>query len=183
MLFVILGIIAVIVLFVISSYNSIVTSKLKATTDLKQIQVQLQKRFDLIPNLVKSVSAYAKHEKGTLEAVIQARNTYKTASTPAEEFKASGDLTQALSKLMVLSERYPELKADKNFMDFNEKLSKIEGEIGYARQFYNDSANVYNTKIATFPGNVFAGMFGFAPLDQFDADETAQDAPEVNFDM
>jgi len=126
-----------------------------------QIDVQLKRRFDLIPNLVNTVKGYASHEKETLDAVIQARNQFTQAGTPTEEVESNNQLTSALNRLFALSESYPDLKANENFKELQLELSKTEDKISFARQFYNDTVMMYNNKVEMFPSNIIAGLFRF----------------------
>ena len=140
----IIVVLVLLILYVIGTYNGLVSLRNKKDDQWSQIDVQLKRRADLIPNLVEIVKGYAKHESETLEKVIEARNTYMTAKTPEEEMKASGEVTQALNKLLALSEAYPELKANQNFLGLQQDVSDTEDKISYARQFYNDSVLTYN---------------------------------------
>ena len=162
-------VLVLLILYVISTYNGLVSLRNKKDDQWSQIDVQLKRRADLIPNLVEIVKGYAKHESETLEKVIEARNTYMTAKTPEEEMKASGEVTQALNKLLALSEAYPELKANQNFLGLQEDVSDTEDKISYARQFYNDSVLTYNNKVQMFPNNIFAKIFGYKTKRMFEA--------------
>lgn len=178
----IIGVIVVlIVLFVISTYNALVKLRNKVRDQWSQIDVQLKRRCDLIPNLVETVKGYAKHEQQTLEDVIKARNTFVTASTPEDEMKASGEITQALNKLFALSEAYPELKANDNFLSLQSDLKEVEEKISYARQFYNDNAMNYRNKIEMFPSNIVAAIFGFKPEAFFEISNEERKNVEVKF--
>lgn len=181
MIWIILGVIVVIVLWVGMTYNALTRLKNKVKTNWAQIDVVLKRRADLIPNLVETVKGYAKHEKETLDDVIKARNTYVNASLPEDQMKASGELTQALSKLMMLSEAYPDLKANTNFIQLQNELRETEDKITFARQFYNDSVYAYQNKIEMFPSNLIAGMFGFKEFPFFEVDEADKKVPEVKF--
>lgn len=181
MIWIILGVIVVIVLWVGMTYNALTQLKNKVKTNWAQIDVVLKRRADLIPNLVETVKGYAKHEKETLDDVIKARNTYVSASLPEDQMKASGELTQALSKLMMLSEAYPDLKANTNFVQLQNELKETEDKITFARQFYNDSVYAYQNKIEMFPSNLIAGMFGFKEIPFFEVDEADKKVPEVKF--
>ena len=147
MIWIIVGIIVVLVLYVGMTYNSLTGLRNKVKTNWAQIDVVLKRRADLIPNLVETVKGYAKHEQETLDHVIKARNTYVSASLPEDQMKAAGELTQALNKLMMLSEAYPDLKANTNFIQLQNELRDTEDKITYARQFYNDSVYAYQNKI------------------------------------
>ncbi len=178
---VILVIVAVIVLWAIGAYNGLVKLRNKCETQWSQISVVLKRRADLIPNLVETVKGYAKHEQETLDNVIKARNTFVSAKTPEEEMKSSGELTQALSKLMMLSEAYPDLKANQNFIALQNELKETEDKIAYARQFYNDDVNQYKNKCEMFPSNIIANMSGFKPMPFFEVEEADKQAPKVSF--
>ena len=180
-LIVILAIVAVIVLFFVSTYNGLVKLRNMVKDQWAQIDVQLKRRFDLIPNLVETVKGYAKHESETLEAVINARNKFKSANTPEAEMEASGELTKALSRLMVLTESYPDLKANENFLSLQNDLKECEEKIAYSRQFYNDSVLSYMNKVQMFPSNIIASMFGFKEMKYFEVAEGEKEAPKVSF--
>lgn len=180
-LIVLIVIVVLLVIFVISKYNSLVVARNKVKDQFSQIDVQLKRRADLIPNLVETVKGYAKHEKGTLEEVIKARNTYLTANTPSDKIKSSGELTGALNKLFALSESYPELKANTNFENLQNQLKDTEDKISYSRQFYNDTVLMYNNKVELFPSNIIAGMFGFKKENFFEANEEERKNVQVKF--
>ena len=167
----ILVVVALVFLFVMSTYNSLVKLRNKVKDQWAQIDVQLKRRFDLVPNLVETVKGYAKHEK----------ETFKTASTPEEEMEASGELSKALSRIMVLAEAYPELKANENFLKLQEDLKDCEEKIAYSRQFYNDSVLSYMNKVQMFPSNIIANMFGFKEMKYFEVAEDEKAAPKVSF--
>ena len=173
--------IVLILLFVMTTYNSLVRLRNKVRDQFSQIDIQLKKRADLIPNLVETVKGYAKHEKGTLEDVVKARNTYLSAGTPDEKMKSSGELTQAINKLFALAESYPDLKANENFLDLQKQLKEVDDKISYARQFYNDSVLQYNNKIQTVPSNIIASMFHFEKESFFEASEDDRKNVEVKF--
>lgn len=182
MVWIIIGVIVVLlILFVISNYNSLVQLRNKVRNQWSQIDVVLKNRADLIPNLVETVKGYAGHESETLEAVISARNSYVTASTPEDQMKASGEISGALSRLFALSESYPDLKANTNFLDLQSKLTDTEDKIRFARQFYNDAVNKYNNKVEMFPSNIIAGMFHFELAKLFEASEADKEVPQVKF--
>ena len=180
-LIVVLVIVVLLVLWVISTYNSLVSLRNKVKDQWAQIDTVLKRRFDLIPNLVETVKGYAKHESETLEAVIAARNTYVSASVPEDQMKADGELTKAISKLFALSEAYPELKANENFNSLQKELSETEDKIQYARQFYNDIVRKYNTKRETFPTVLIAGMLGFKEVNFFEASAEERQNVQVKF--
>ena len=178
---ILIAVVAIIVLFVINTYNTLVGLRNKVKDQWAQIDVQLKRRFDLIPNLVETVKGYAKHESNTLEAVVKARNTYLSASTPEAQMKADGELTQAITKLFALSEAYPELKANENFKQLQSELTSTEDKISYARQFYNDIVMKYNNKIEMFPSNIVAGMFNFKTQAFFEVNEEERQNVKVQF--
>lgn len=178
---ILIAVVAIIVLFVINTYNTLVGLRNKVKDQWAQIDVQLKRRFDLIPNLVETVKGYAKHESSTLEAVVKARNTYLSASTPEAQMKADGELTQAITKLFALSEAYPELKANENFKQLQSELTTTEDKISYARQFYNDIVMKYNNKIEMFPSNIVAGMFKFKAQAFFEVNEEERQNVKVQF--
>lgn len=177
----IIVVLVLLILYVIGTYNGLVSLRNKKDDQWSQIDVQLKRRADLIPNLVEIVKGYAKHESETLEKVIEARNTYMSAKTPEEEMKASGEITQALNKLLALSEAYPELKANQNFLGLQQDVSDTEDKISYARQFYNDSVLTYNNKVQMFPSNIIAGMFNFTKASFFEVSDSDKEAPKISF--
>ena len=178
---IIVAIILIIAIFLISNYNRLVELRNRVRDQWAQIDVQLKRRFDLIPNVVNTVKGYAKHEEETLENVIKARNTFLSASTPAEEMKANGELTNAISKLFALTESYPDLKANQNFMDLQSELKETENKIAAARQFYNDTVLSYNNKIEMFPSNIVASMFHFKEESFFEVINEERQNVKVEF--
>ena len=180
-LIIILVVVALIVIYIVSVYNSLVSLRNKVDDQASQIDVQLKRRFSLIPNLVETVKGYTKHEKETLEGVIKARNSYQTADNLSDQLKADGELSKAISKLFALAEAYPDLKANENFIKLQDELTETENKITYARQFYNDSVLKYNNKIQMFPSNIVAGMFNFKIKDFFQAAEDERKDIEVKF--
>lgn len=169
-------------LFVGVTYNSLIRRRNEVDNAWSQIDVQLKRRLDLIPNLVETVKGYAEHEKTALEAVIAARNTGMAASSdPHAQASADNAMTGALRQLFALSEGYPDLKANQGFVSLQEELANTESRIAYARQFYGDAVSTYNTAIQKFPNVVFAGMFGFSEREFFEAEDAARVVPEVNF--
>ena len=178
---VILAIVVLIILYVVVAYNGLVRLRNRVENAWAQIDVQLKRRLDLIPNLVETVKGYAAHEKTTLDAVIQARNQGASASGPAEAAQADNLITGALRQVFALSESYPDLKANQNFLSLQEELSATEGRVAYARQFYNDSVLKYNTKIQQLPASIIAGAAHFGPREYFEAEEGAREAPKVQF--
>jgi LemA protein len=163
--FIVVGIVAVIGVIVV--YNSLISTLKKVENAWAQIDVQLKRRADLIPNLVETVKGYAKFEKGVLEGVTQARSALMTAKSPKEAAKADSMLTGALKSIFAVSEAYPTLKANENFMALQEELSSTENKVAFARQFYNDMVMQWNTTILTFPTNIIAGMFGLNKEKEF----------------
>ena len=180
-LIVILAIIVVIILWVIATYNSLISLKNRVKDAWSQIDVQLQRRFDLIPNLVETIKGYTKHESETLENVVKARNTYLSATLPEDQMKADGELTQAINKLFALTESYPDLKANTNFTDLQEQLKETENKIAMSRQFYNDIVMQYNNKVEMVPSNIVASIFKFQKQAFFEAVESERENVKVKF--
>jgi len=180
-LLIVLAVVVVLVVFVISVYNKMVKFRNRIENSWAQIDVQLKRRWDLIPNLVETVKGYASHERETLEAVIAARNAATTAQGPAAQAQSENMLTGALRQLFALSEAYPDLKANDNFRDLQEELTATEGRIAYARQLYNDTVLKYNNSIQTFPGVVMAGPMGFGAREYFEADDESRGNVSVEF--
>ena len=182
MVLIILIVVAVLVaLYVIVTYNGLVRLRNRIQNAWAQIDVQLRRRYDLIPNLVETVKGYAAHEKGTFEAVTQARANAINAQGPAAQAQAENMISGALKSLFAVSEAYPDLKANQNFLSLQEELSGTEGRISYARQYYNDAVLRLNTKIQSFPSNILAGMFGFKEHEYFEADDTSRGPVSVQF--
>lgn len=180
-LIVVIVILILLVLFVVSIYNGLVVARNKVRDQFSQIDIQLKKRFDLIPNLVETVKGYTKHESETLEKVIQARNGYMEAKSEAEKLEASKEVSRGIASIFALAESYPELKANTNFLDLQEQLKSVEDKIGYARQFYNDSVLMYNNKIEMFPSNVVASLFRFEKSKFFEVEDEERKNVEVKF--
>ena len=178
---IILIVVVLLIIYTISTYNTLVKLRNNVKDQWSQIDVLLKRRADLIPNLVETVKGYAKHESDTLEAVINARNKAVSATTTEEEMKANGELTNALSRLLAVAESYPELKANTNFMELQSNLRDTEDKIAYARQFYNDSVLKYKNKLEMFPSNIVASIFGFKPEAFFEATEQEKETPKVKF--
>lgn len=184
---IILILVVVLAVWVIGMYNGLVKKRVATENAWSQIDVQLKRRYDLIPNLVETVKGYAAHEKGTLEAVISARNSAMAAAGSGEATRAQAEnaLSGTLKSLFALSESYPDLKANTNFLSLQEELSSTENRIGFARQHYNDSVGVYVSALQMFPSNIIGNIFGFKPRQFFevDASEAAavQKAPQVKF--
>src|SRR6476660_3323149 len=169
-LLIVLAVILILVIWLISAYNGLIRRRNQIENAWSQIDVQLKRRHDLIPNLVETVKGYAAHEKSTLDAVIQARNAAVAAPTPATTAAAEGQLTGALRQLFALGEAYPDLKANQNFLALQEELSATEGRVAYARQFYNDSVLEYNNKLQQFPTVYYARALKFERREYFEAD-------------
>ena len=175
-----IGALVLIGLYFVGIYNGLVRARNEARNGWSQIDVQLKRRHDLIPNLVETVKGYAAHEKETLEAVISARSAAVAAKTPGEAGKAEGLLGAALGNLFALSERYPDLKANQNFLALQEELTSTENKIGFARQAYNDAATTYNNKREVFPANLISG--GFEKAELFEIEIAAErEVPKVEF--
>ena len=179
---IVLIIIVVIIAALVLIYNGLIQSRNKVKNAWSQIDVQLQRRFDLIPNLVESVKGYMAHEEATLTKVTELRTAWANASTVSEKAELDNELSGALKTIMAVSENYPELKANQNFSELQEELRNTENKISYARQFYNDSVTMYNTKLQVVPTNIVAGMFHFTeePLFKVDSDEVKQNV-KVDF--
>ncbi len=179
---IVLAVVAILVLYLIAAYNGLVRARNQVDNAWSQIDVQLKRRIDLIPNLVETVKAYAAHEKSTLEAVINARNAAIAApDTPAGQAAADNMMTGALRQLFALGEAYPDLKANQNFLALQEELTATEGRVAYARQFYNDSVLGYNNKLQSFPTVIIAGMFKFDKREYFETDAASREVPKVQF--
>ena len=178
----VVGLVLVVAVFaVIGIYNRLVTLRNRVDNAWSQIDVQLRRRYDLIPNLVETVKGYASHEKETLEKVVQARNMAMSAEGVKDKGEAENMLTGTLKSIFALAESYPDLKANQNFLMLQEELSGTESKIAYSRQFYNDSVMTYNTSTQTFPSNILAGMFGFKEREYFEIEEAAKEPVQVQF--
>ena len=180
-LIVLIVVVVVLALVTMVLYNGLVGLRNKVEAAWAQIDVQLTRRSELIPNLVETVKGYAAHEKETLDAVIRARNAAQSATTPGEAAAADNVLTGALKSVFALSEAYPDLKANQNFLSLQETLTGTEDKIAYARQFYNDTVNRYNTKIQTVPSSLLAGAFHFTEREYFEAGGSARGPVDVQF--
>jgi LemA protein len=178
---IIVAIVVIAILIFIVQYNGLVRLRNRIDNAWSQIDVQLQRRHDLIPNLVETVKGYAAHERETLEKVVQARNQAVAAQGPAAQGQAENVLTGALRQLFAVAEAYPDLKANQNFLNLQEELTSSEDRVAYARQFYNDTVLKYNNKIQTIPSNVIAGMFNFQEREYFEGEEEARSVPRVQF--
>ena len=176
-----IAIIVIIGLYLGFMYNSLVMARVRISEALSQIDVQLKRRTDLIPNLVETVKGYAKHEKDVFENVTKARASLMQANTTQEKAQANNFLSDTLKSLFAVAENYPNLKASENFMGLQEELSDTENKIAYARQFYNSNVMDYNTKLQTVPTNTIAGMFHFQPAEFFAADDKDKEPVKVSF--
>ena len=178
---IIVGLIVLVGIFLVVLYNGLVKLRNRIENAWSQIDVQLKRRYDLIPNLVETVKGYAAHERETLEAVIQARNMAVSAQGVGDQAQAENMLSGALKSLFAVSEAYPDLKANQNFLSLQEELTSTEDRVAYARQFYNDSVLSYNNKLQTFPRNVIAGMFNFETREYFEGEPEATGPVRVQF--
>lgn len=179
---IILAIVVVIAIILVVIYNNLVTLRQRVQNAWSQIDVQLQRRFDLIPNLVETVKGYMKHEESTLTKVTDLRSSWAKASTVEEKANLDNALSDTLKTIMAVAENYPDLKADQSFNAMQAELSETENKIAYSRQFYNDTVTMYNTKLETFPSNLVANMFGFKASTLFNVDnEEAKKAVKVDF--
>lgn len=184
LIFGLIAIVAISIILIISgvsTYNRLVSQNEEVQTALSQIDNQLQRRNDLIPNLVETVKGYASHEEEIFTSIAESRSKLAGAGTMEDKAEASSDLSNALSRLLVVAENYPELKANENFRQLADELAGTENRIGIARMEYNETVKEYNTAIKKFPTVIFAGIFGFERYEYFEADEGAQKAPEVKF--
>lgn len=178
---VVLVIVVLLVLYLVSIYNKLVNFRNKVDNQFSQIDIQLKRRTDLIPNLVETVKGYAKHEENTFKEVVEARNKAVSANSINEKIDANNELTGALNKLFALSESYPELKANENFLSLQNDLKETEDKITYSRQFYNDSAMQFNNIVEMFPSNIVANMFHFKKYEYFKIAEEEKSVPKVKF--
>ena len=179
---IILAIVVILVIAIISMYNGLVSARVKVDNAWSQIDVQLQRRFDLIPNFVETVKGYAAHESETFEKITKLRTSWASAETVAEKAELDNQLSGALKTIMAVSENYPDLKANQNFSELSEELRNTENKISFSRQFYNDSVTMYNQKLQLFPSNIIANMFNFTPRELFVA-ESAEARKNVKVDF
>ncbi len=179
---IIIGVVVLLLIWYFGTYNSLVQLRNRKDDQWAQIDVQLKRRADLIPNLVETVKGYAKHEKGTFEDVVKARNNFINASTPEEEMSLSGELTKAVGKLFALTESYPELKANENFLSLQADLKEAEDKISTMRQFYNDTVLTYNNKVQMIPSNIVANIGGFKIAPYFEVSGEEREVPKVSFE-
>lgn len=178
---IILGIVVILAFISVGEYNGMQSSKVSTETQWSQVENQMQRRYDLIPNLVNTVKGYSVHEESTIQAIADARAKMGSAQTPVQKDEANTELNGALSRLMMVVENYPNLKADKHYTQLMNELAGTENRIAVARKDYVGSVKNYNLKVTTFPGNVFANVFGFQTMEQFKADEGAKQVPTVQF--
>lgn len=182
MMWIILLVVVLIIVFIISTYNGLVRSKIKVDNAWSQIDVQLQRRFDLIPNFVETVKGYMTHEQETFEKIAKLRTSWANASSISDKAALDNQLSETLKTIMAVSENYPELKANQNFMQLSQELKNTEDKISFSRQFYNDAATMYNTKIQVFPSNIIAGMFNFTSRGLFQTEnDEARKNVKVDF--
>ena len=179
---ILIAVIAVVLLFMLYIYNSVIRLNNQVKNAWAQIDVQLKRRADLIPNLIETVKGYAKHEKSVITDVTKARTAYMNAETIPQKAKAANMMTDTLKSLFAVSENYPQLKANENFMQLQEELTGTENKISYSRQFYNDIVMTFNNKIQVFPNNFFAKMFGFGEKQSFEVAEADKKPVKVKFD-
>lgn len=173
-LLIVLGLVVVVALFAISQYNGFVKMRNVVEEAFSTMDVYLKKRYDLIPNIVETVKGYASHEKETLQQVIEARNKAVSASTPDAQLQAEGDLNKVMGRLFALTESYPDLKANTNFMDLQNQLQTLETEIAQSRKYYNGTVRNYNTKVESFPSNIIAGIFNFVKKPLFEVTDAVE---------
>jgi len=178
---ILVGIVVVIVALIVVIYNGLVRDRNRVDNAWSQVDVQLERRYDLIPNVVETVKGYASHEQQTFERVTQARSAAQSAQGPAEQAEAENFLTSALRQLFAVAEAYPELRASENFQGLQNELSETENRIAVSRQIYNDTVLTYNNRVQQVPTNLLASMFGFAEREFFDAGDQAEEAPAVEF--
>ena len=179
---IILAIVIVLVIAIIGMYNGLVQTKIKVDNAWSQIDVQLQRRFDLIPNFVETVKGYMTHEKETFTKISELRTSWANTQSVSEKADLDNQLSTALKTIMAVSENYPDLKANQNFSELSEELRNTENKISFSRQFYNDAVTIYNTKLQVFPSNIIAGMFNFKPHDLFKAEsDDARKNVKVDF--
>ena len=179
---IILAVVVILIIAVIGMYNSLIQARIKVDNAWSQIDVQLQRRFDLIPNFVETVKGYMTHEKETFEKITSLRSSWSEIQTVSEKANLDSELSTALKTIMAVAENYPDLKANQNFSELSEELRNTENKISFSRQFYNDTVTMYNTKLEVFPSNIIAGMFNFKARDLFEAEnEEARKNVKVDF--
>ncbi|NQU16499.1 MAG: LemA family protein [Candidatus Saganbacteria bacterium] len=181
-LLIVLGVIALIVVFIIATYNGLIVLRTRAREAWSDIDIQLKRRFNLIPNLINTVKGYAKHESSVFENVTKARSASMQAGTVGDKAKTDNMLTSTLKSLFAVAEAYPDLKANQNFMELQRELSDTENKIEYSRRFYNANVRDLNIKVQVFPANLIANMFGFKRMDMFEVKEASvREVPKVQF--
>jgi LemA protein len=180
-LWIVLAVVGVVLLYGIYAFNRLIRLRVRTENAWSQIDVQLRRRYDLIPNLVESVKGYAAHEREVFEEVTRARSMAQQASTVPDQAQAENQLTQGIRRLIAVAEQYPQLKANENFLALQEELTGTESKIAFARQFYNDQVALLNTKIQSFPSSIVASLFHFAPKEFFDIEEPARGPVSVQF--
>lgn len=179
---IILAIVVLIVIVIIAMYNSLVQSRIKVDNAWSQIDVQLQRRFDLIPNFIETVKGYMSHEKEVFEKITDLRTSWAKTNSVSQKANLDNELSTALKTIMAVSENYPDLKANQNFSELSEELRNTENKISFSRQFYNDTVTIYNTKLEVFPSNLIANIFKFKPRDLFEAEsDEARKNVKVDF--
>ena len=179
---IILAVVIILIIAIIAMYNSLVQARIKVDNAWSQIDVQLQRRFDLIPNFVETVKGYMTHEKETFEKITNLRSSWSQTQTVAEKANLDNELSTALKSIMAVAENYPDLKANQNFSELSEELRNTENKISFSRQFYNDTVTMYNTKLETFPSNIIANIFKFKPDELFEVkDETTKQNIKIDF--
>ncbi|OGC22355.1 hypothetical protein A2291_04945 [candidate division WOR-1 bacterium RIFOXYB2_FULL_42_35] len=182
MLWIVLGLIVLVVLFVVATYNSLITLRTRTQEAWSDIDIQLKRRFNLIPNLVNTVKGYATHEKEVFEKITEARANTTKAGSIEQKAAAENALSSTLKTLFAVAENYPDLKANANFLDLQRELADTENKIEYSRRFYNGNVRDLNIKIQVFPANLIAGRFGFKPMEMFEVKEAAErEVPKVQF--
>ncbi|THF75841.1 LemA family protein [Cohnella fermenti] len=178
-----IGIVVIVLLWIMITYNRLIELRNRVRNSWSQVDIIIKNRFDLIPNLIETVSGYAGYERETLSRMTEMRTKYASASSVEDKASASGDLSAMVGRVMMVAEGYPDLKASANFLYLKEQLADIEDKIRYARQFYNDSVESFNTALAVFPSNLLAGMFGFREEAFFKIDESEKAVPKVEFKL
>lgn len=180
-LYIIIAIIVIIAIFALTTYNSLVRLNNKVKEAFSTMDVYLKKRWDLIPNIVETVKGYAAHEKETLASVINLRNGAYDSMSDEEKIKANKELSKGVVKIMALAEAYPELKANENFKDLSQQLTRVEEDIANSRKYYNGVVRTFNDKVLVFPNNIFAGLFGFKEREMFEVDAAERENVKVEF--
>lgn len=180
-IYIIIGIVVLLIIYIIALYNSFVQLNNKVDEAFSTMDVYLKKRWDLIPNIVETVKGYAKHEKETLEKVISLRNSAYENMSDEEKIKANEQLTSGINKIMALAEAYPDLKANENFKDLSNQLTKVEEDIANSRKYYNGVVRIYNDKVKIFPSNIFAGLFGYKAKKMFETAAAERENIKVEF--